>query len=71
MTRKDFQLLANVIAASMEAQRSYEQAREAIVGFAINLATMLAISNPRFNRTMFLKACNVPDYQENTDDETS
>lgn len=70
MTRKDFNMLASLIAASMEAQKAYPQAREAIAGFASNLASMLKISNPRFNRERFLKACNVPE-EENPDAENS
>jgi hypothetical protein len=53
MTRKDFQLIAEVIATSWHA--SSDSRRE----MAENMAEALAGTNDRFNREMFLKACGV------------
>ena len=53
MTRKDFQLIADVIATSWHA--SADSRRE----LAENMADALAGTNPRFNRETFLTACGV------------
>jgi hypothetical protein len=53
MTRKDYQLIAEVIATTWHA--SAVGKRE----FALNMADALAGTNPRFNRELFLTACGV------------
>ena len=53
MTRKDFQLIANVIKAHQDGGD-----RDHIVrGLAASFAIELAKTNPRFNKELFLKAC--------------
>jgi hypothetical protein len=53
MTRKDFQLIADVIAKSWHA--SSESRRD----LANEFADALEDTNDRFNREMFLTACGV------------
>ena len=53
MTRKDFQIIAEVIATSWHA--SADSRRE----MAEKMADALAGTNDRFNREMFLTACGV------------
>ena len=53
MTRKDFQLIADVIATSWHGS---QDTREDI---ANRMADALASTNDRFNRDIFLKACGV------------
>ena len=53
MTRKDFQIIADVIATSWHA--SEESRRD----MANNMADALAGTNDRFDREKFLTACGV------------
>lgn len=53
MTRKDFELIADVIATSWHA--SADSRRE----LAENMADALSGTNDRFNRETFLAACGV------------
>jgi hypothetical protein len=53
MTRKDYVMIAEVIATTWHA--SAVGKRE----FALNMADALGADNPRFNREMFLTACGV------------
>jgi hypothetical protein len=53
MTRKDYILIAEVIATSWHA--SAESKRE----LAVNMASKLWLDNPRFDRARFLVACGV------------
>ena len=53
MTRKDYKLIANVIATSWWGSSELKNS------FANNLADELALDNPRFNRSVFLTACGV------------
>lgn len=58
MTRKDYQLIADVIKTA----RKVEQGETVLVSVAhlVNtLATDLEIDNPRFDRARFLVACGV------------
>jgi hypothetical protein len=53
MTRKDFQLIADVIKAHQDGgDNDY-----IIRGLATSFAIELAKTNPRFNKALFLKAC--------------
>lgn len=56
MTRKDYILIAQVIATSWHASAEFK--RE----IAQNMADALEAENPRFNRLRFLVACGV--YEE-------
>jgi len=51
MTRKDFELIADVI-KGMEDPKARESAAQAF-------ADRLRLVNPRFNRARFMEACNV------------
>ncbi len=53
MTRKDYVMIAEVIATSWHA--SADSKRD----IAINLAEVFETDNPRFNRDRFLSACGV------------
>ena len=54
MTRKDFQLIANVFK-----ERGYKETRcrKGMFVFAQDIADALTTTNPRFDREKFLKAC--------------
>ena len=54
MTRKDFQLIADVIKENKDNMN--EQGRQAL---AYSFARALNDTNPRFNIGLFLKACEV------------
>lgn len=53
MTRKDFQLIANVLKASSTSPMN----RCVIQELAVTFAAELAKTNPRFNQQLFIKAC--------------
>jgi hypothetical protein len=53
MTRKDFELIAEVIATS------WHGSEETTADLANRMADALEGTNPRFNREMFLTACGV------------
>jgi hypothetical protein len=53
MTRKDYVMIAEVIATSWHT--SAETKRE----LAVNMAEALETDNPRFDREKFLRACGV------------
>jgi hypothetical protein len=58
MTRKDFQLIADVIAEmSVKHPEMFRLGASAL--FAHNLADALATTNPRFDSERFLTACGV------------
>ena len=64
MTRKDFQLIADVIKENankplhIDDLRDGETAIEAVTQeLAYAFANALAKTNPRFNKALFLKAC--------------
>ena len=53
MTRKDYQLIADVFKAHQDGGD-----RDIVVrGLALSLAIELQKDNPRFNKAMFIKAC--------------
>ncbi len=55
MTRKDYELIANVIKGMNKPHNDSETVAEIAYQFALTLAG----TNDRFNREMFLKACGV------------
>jgi hypothetical protein len=55
MTRKDFQLIADVLKASSTSPMNRCVVRELAATFANELAN----TNPRFNKALFIKACGV------------
>jgi hypothetical protein len=55
MTRKDYQLIAEILNYSLDAIID-DMALEAL---ASNFADELALDNPRFDRARFLAACGV------------
>lgn len=61
MTRKDYQLIADILARhnreANERGRHFEAG--AVAGVAYELATKLKADNPRFNRDTFLGACGL------------
>ncbi len=61
MTRKDYQLIADILAQhnreANERGRQFEAG--AVAGVAYELATKLQADNPRFNRDTFLGACGL------------
>jgi hypothetical protein len=58
MTRKDFEMIANVIRARVELHTSHNPTyRTAQYEIANDMATALASTNSRFNRARFLAAC--------------
>jgi hypothetical protein len=61
MTRKDYELIAQILKAQIELSRSYGETdgELAVVNIAYDLADSLALDNPRFNRERFLIASGV------------
>lgn len=60
MTRKDYVMLARVIASHRAA---YDEGETQLIGadsLVERIADALAADNPRFDRARFLKACGVP-----------
>ena len=53
MTRKDFQLIANVLRAHQDGS----DADHVVRGLAVSLAIELSKTNPLFNKERFIKAC--------------
>ena len=53
MTRKDFQLIADVLSAT----RTSPANRMVVKELAVTFASELAKTNPRFNKERFVKAC--------------
>ena len=53
MTRKDFQLIADVLKASSTSPMN----RCVIKELAVSFASELAKTNPRFNKQRFVEAC--------------
>lgn len=56
MTKKDFQMIADVLARAAGGSPDDENMREYL---ARAFANMLADANPRFDRARFLTACKV------------
>ena len=57
MTRKDFQLIADVLSAVLKAKENNPANRVVVEEIAVTFASELAKTNPRFNKELFLKAC--------------
>ena len=57
MTRKDFQLIADVLSAVLKAKENNPANRVVVGEIAVNFASELANTNPRFNKELFLDAC--------------
>lgn len=53
MTKKDFQLIADVIA------QAWHASADSRADLAHAMADKLEDTNPRFNRELFIKACGV------------
>ena len=53
MTRKDFEMIAEVIATA------WHGSEETRTGLSNKMADALETTNPRFNRALFLEACGV------------
>jgi len=53
MTRKDFQLIADVLKASSTSPMN----RVVVQELAVTFASELAKTNPRFNKERFVNAC--------------
>jgi len=53
MTRKDFQLIADVLRAHQDGS----DADHIVRGLAVSFASELAKTNPRFNAQRFIGAC--------------
>tara|TARA_B100000131_G_C17857785_1_gene508708 strand:- start:310 stop:519 length:210 start_codon:yes stop_codon:yes gene_type:complete len=64
MTRKDFQLIADVVASTMSVVKP--EARQCL---ALDFANALTATNPRFNVSQFVKACLVNELAETTTSE--
>lgn len=65
MFKKDYRLIALVIRDRYDIAIDNEQ-RLLLRNLAYNMATMLAVDNPRFNRDKFLTACGVKNEQPAT-----
>lgn len=65
MLKKDYRLIALVIRDRYDIAIDNEQ-RLLLRNLAYNMATMLAVDNPRFNRDKFLTACGVKNEQPAT-----
>lgn len=66
MTRRDFELIALVVSTASEAVQDFTEANddpptpaEVLYGLSFAFAEALALTNPRFDRERFLKACGV------------
>lgn len=66
MTRKDYELIALVIKTASEAVQDFTEANddpptpaEVLYGLSYGLSQALVLTNPRFDRERFLKACGV------------
>ncbi len=59
MTRKDYELIAERISSSREADARNGREEELLDSVSRRLADALASENPRFDRERFLRACGV------------
>lgn len=62
MTKKDYELIAQILKGAQNYEATFndnEKGAKAIEGITQTFATMLATTNPRFNRAKFLTACGV------------
>lgn len=63
MTRKDYQLIADVIKVERNASRG--AAKLAVETVAASMAIALKRDNPRFDADRFLAACGIPETEIN------
>lgn len=60
MTRKDFEMVANVLRDARVSGAEKSPAEEALIDdIAAHFAQELSYTNPRFDRSRFLRACGV------------
>jgi hypothetical protein len=60
MSAKDYEMLAALVRKHLDATWDTDPVRAmGIEAFGIELADELGKDNPRFNRIMFFKACNI------------
>ena len=62
MTRKDYVLIAQIVASGINYEKNFNNnsdAQKALEALAITFSDVLAIENPRFDRARFLEACAV------------
>jgi hypothetical protein len=59
MTKKDYELIAGIIAQNQADFFEGEDGHSLLKILSHQLANELATDNPRFNRSTFLKACGV------------
>ena len=57
MTRKDFQLIADVLSAVLKAKENNPANRVVVEELAVAFASELAKTNPRFDAKRFVEAC--------------
>lgn len=57
MTRKDYQLIADMIVATRDGVNSWTNGNDALDDLVTNLGFALALDNPRFDRDRFSEAC--------------
>ena len=60
MSAKDYEMLARLVCQHLDNSWNTDPvAAVAVERFAFDLADKLAEDNPRFDRAMFFKACNI------------
>ena len=61
MTRKDYELIAEIIRVAMYTTNKYneEQGKSWVEHIALEFSDSLRSTNPRFDRARFLTACGV------------
>jgi hypothetical protein len=59
MTRKDYQLIAGIIAENQKQFAEGEEGNSLLFILSHQFASELQADNPRFDRARFLKACGV------------
>jgi hypothetical protein len=59
MTRKDYELIAEVLKDRVDAYKNHNGELAGVESAAYRLSNAFAQDNPRFNRGWFLKACGM------------
>lgn len=62
MTKKDFDLIASILKGAHNYEATFndnEKGARAIEGIAHTFAVILATTNPRFNKDLFLEGCGL------------
>lgn len=57
LTRKDYELIADMIATTRMGVNSWTNGQDALDDLVTNLGFALALDNPRFDRDKFSEAC--------------